>query len=169
MISETEAKRLAKWIAQAQTEGATLLCVGHRSGSMLQPALLENVPSEQALSCQEAFGPVAILEPFDDFQARECGNNTCPVGITTHNPKLQAGLDIAVKATRIKNYVDNTLHELEELTVSLGKSRPSQLSIDDLFIPSGCNLWLMLQQDRELRESLQSATHSPPTPPHNEN
>ena len=36
---------------------------------MLEATLLENVAADQALSCQEAFGPVAILSPFSDFDA----------------------------------------------------------------------------------------------------
>ena len=69
MISEQEAARLDGWIQQAVTAGARLLCGGKRDGVMLEAALLENVTSEQAVSCQEAFGPVAILSSFRDFDA----------------------------------------------------------------------------------------------------
>ncbi|MBQ0782104.1 MAG: aldehyde dehydrogenase family protein [Thalassolituus oleivorans] len=69
MISEDEAKRLHGWIESAIDKGATLLCGGQRNGNMLQATLLENVDSNCELSAEEAFGPVAILEPFDDFDA----------------------------------------------------------------------------------------------------
>ncbi|WP_423837701.1 aldehyde dehydrogenase family protein [Thalassolituus oleivorans] len=69
MISEGEAKRLHGWIESAIDKGATLLCGGQRNGNMLQATLLENVDSNCELSAEEAFGPVAILEPFDDFDA----------------------------------------------------------------------------------------------------
>jgi acyl-CoA reductase-like NAD-dependent aldehyde dehydrogenase len=69
MISEDEAKRLHGWITDAQERGATLLCGGERDGNMLQATLMENVPHDCELSAEEAFGPVAILEPFDDFDA----------------------------------------------------------------------------------------------------
>jgi acyl-CoA reductase-like NAD-dependent aldehyde dehydrogenase len=36
---------------------------------MLQATLMENVPHDCELSAEEAFGPVAILEPFDDYDA----------------------------------------------------------------------------------------------------
>ena len=49
------------------------------------------------------------------IQAMQCGNNTCPVGITTHSPDLQRGLNPAAKSERIANYVDNLEHDLEEL------------------------------------------------------
>lgn len=67
MISEKEAKRLDGWIQAAIADGASLLCGGHRQGSMLQATLLENVPKKSEVSYNEAFGPVAILSKFSDF------------------------------------------------------------------------------------------------------
>ena len=67
MISEGEAERLHGWIKDALDRGATLLCGGEREGNMLQASLFENVPADCDLSAEEAFGPVAILEPFDDY------------------------------------------------------------------------------------------------------
>jgi len=69
MISEAEAKRLDGWIVEACRAGATLLCGGGRKGAMLEPTLLENVPKGQSLREEEAFGPVAILSVFEDFDA----------------------------------------------------------------------------------------------------
>lgn len=67
MISEKEASRLHGWVESAVTAGATLLCGGGREGSMLEATLLEGVPAGEDVVCQEAFGPVAILSPFSDF------------------------------------------------------------------------------------------------------
>lgn len=67
MISEGEAQRLDDWIQQALSAGATLLCGGQRDGAMLQATLLENTPEHCQIVTEEAFGPVAVLEPFDDF------------------------------------------------------------------------------------------------------
>ena len=69
MISESEAERLHGWINDALDRGATLLCGGERDGNMLQATLLENVPTDCDVSAEEAFGPVAILESFDDYDA----------------------------------------------------------------------------------------------------
>ncbi|MCB1481739.1 MAG: FMN-binding glutamate synthase family protein [Rhodobiaceae bacterium] len=40
------------------------------------------------------------------IQALKCNRNTCPTGITTHNQRLQRGLDPASKAVRVKNYIE---------------------------------------------------------------
>ena len=69
MISEKEATRLHSWVEEAVAAGGTLLCGGNREGAMLEATLLENVSKEQSICTQEAFGPVAVLSPFDDFEA----------------------------------------------------------------------------------------------------
>jgi acyl-CoA reductase-like NAD-dependent aldehyde dehydrogenase len=69
MISEKEAKRLHGWIESAVDAGAKLLCGGGREGAMLEATLLEDVPRDEDVVRQEAFGPVAILSRFDDFEA----------------------------------------------------------------------------------------------------
>ena len=67
MIAESEAARLEEWIAEAVSRGGKVLCGGKRDGAMLQATLLEQVPEDCRLAAQEAFGPVAILAPFKDF------------------------------------------------------------------------------------------------------
>jgi len=67
MISEQEAERLEEWISAAVGSGGKLLCGGTRKGAMLEATLLENVPVDQELCAGEAFGPVAVLSPFTDF------------------------------------------------------------------------------------------------------
>ncbi|MBE9397094.1 aldehyde dehydrogenase family protein [Pontibacterium sp. N1Y112] len=67
MISEKEATRLHDWVVDAVEKGSTLLCGGERDGAMLQATLLENVAPDLDVNTQEAFGPVAILSRFTDF------------------------------------------------------------------------------------------------------
>ncbi len=61
------------------------------------------------------------------IQAMECANNTCPTGITTHNPRLQKGLDPELKAQRVKHYVDNLVHGVCLIAHSCGVSEPRKL------------------------------------------
>lgn len=67
MISEKEATRLSSWIQAAVDRGAKLLCGGERSGAMLEATLLEGVPSDCDAMAKEAFGPLACLSSFTDF------------------------------------------------------------------------------------------------------
>lgn len=68
MISEQEAERLENWIASATKAGGKILCGGKRQGAMLEATLLEGVPQDQPLCAEEAFGPVAVLSRYSDFQ-----------------------------------------------------------------------------------------------------
>jgi acyl-CoA reductase-like NAD-dependent aldehyde dehydrogenase len=69
MIDTKEAERLERWINEAVAGGAKLLCGGKRDGAMLEATLLEGVGKATKLNCEEAFGPVATLSPFSDFDA----------------------------------------------------------------------------------------------------
>jgi len=64
MISEGEAKRLHDWVLEAHSNGADVLCGGHRTGSMLEATLMENVAATEKIVTEEAFGPVAVLSKF---------------------------------------------------------------------------------------------------------
>jgi acyl-CoA reductase-like NAD-dependent aldehyde dehydrogenase len=67
IISEAEAKRIEGWVANAVSGGARLLCGGSREGVMMQATLLEDVPLDSEMNCEEVFGPVAALYRFEDF------------------------------------------------------------------------------------------------------
>ena len=67
MISEKEAARLHGWVEAAKAGGAKVLAGGNCDGAMLEATLLEDVSPEMDVSCQEAFGPVAILSKFSDY------------------------------------------------------------------------------------------------------
>ena len=67
MISEREAQRLEAWIQSAAASGAKVLCGGRRDGAMLEATLLEDVAPSEDIVCQEAFGPVAVLSRFREF------------------------------------------------------------------------------------------------------
>jgi len=69
IISEEEAKRIESWIREAVDAGAKLLCGGKRDGVMIEATLLEDVSKGQNVCAREVFGPVAVLAPFDDFDA----------------------------------------------------------------------------------------------------
>lgn len=85
LISEREAERLSDWIAQAVAAGGRLLCGGQREGALLQASLLEQVPPDQLLVREEAFGPVAVLSRFEDFSQALASVNDSAFG-------LQAGI-----------------------------------------------------------------------------
>jgi acyl-CoA reductase-like NAD-dependent aldehyde dehydrogenase len=85
MISEKEARRLKGWIDAAVEAGATLLCGGKREGAMLEATLLEGVPRGCDANKEEAFGPLANLSRFSDWDEALAQVNDSKFG-------LQAGV-----------------------------------------------------------------------------
>ncbi len=62
------------------------------------------------------------------IQALQCNKNTCPTGITTHNPKFQRGLHPETKAVRVANYVRNLVNEVGIIAHSCGVKNPRALN-----------------------------------------
>lgn len=85
VISEGEASRLENWINEAVDAGANLLVGGKRDGAMLQATLLEDAPAGSNIVEEEAFGPVAVISRFSDFDAALEAINQSKFG-------LQAGI-----------------------------------------------------------------------------
>jgi acyl-CoA reductase-like NAD-dependent aldehyde dehydrogenase len=67
IVTEDDAKRVEQWVNDAVQEGGKLLCGGLREGSIYHATLLENVTPDAKVCREEVFGPVAVLEQFDDF------------------------------------------------------------------------------------------------------
>lgn len=56
------------------------------------------------------------------IQSLQCHKDTCPTGITTHNPRLQKGLVVEDKAERVARYAHWVNHEINMLAHSCGLS-----------------------------------------------
>jgi acyl-CoA reductase-like NAD-dependent aldehyde dehydrogenase len=95
VIDEAAAQRIERWIDEAVAGGATRLVGGKRVGTMVPATLLEGVPRDGDLYRQEAFGPVALLEAFDDFDDAIARANDSDYG-------LQAGVFTASLAHALR-------------------------------------------------------------------
>jgi acyl-CoA reductase-like NAD-dependent aldehyde dehydrogenase len=77
LISASERDRVASWIEQAREGGATILAGGAFDGDLLQPTVVERPAPEAHLACDEAFGPVCTLQPYDSLdEALALANST---------------------------------------------------------------------------------------------
>ncbi len=54
------------------------------------------------------------------IQALRCHQNTCPTGVTTHNPRLQRGLVVQEKSVRVANYAQGMNREIDMIAHSCG-------------------------------------------------
>ena len=81
MINEGEAKRVERWVAEAVEKGATVLVGGSRNGALMEPTVLENVPSNATIHYQEVFGPAVNLYPVDDLDEAIAEANSVDYGL----------------------------------------------------------------------------------------
>ncbi len=61
------------------------------------------------------------------IQAMKCNKNTCPTGITTHDPRFQRGLVPKEKAQRVASYIKNLVDEVDTIANSCGVLEPRGL------------------------------------------
>ncbi|MDC1275850.1 FMN-binding glutamate synthase family protein, partial [Ascidiaceihabitans sp.] len=61
------------------------------------------------------------------IQALKCNKNTCPTGITTHDPRFQKGLVVSEKYKRVARYATDIIHEVEVIAHSVGVNEPRLL------------------------------------------
>ncbi len=61
------------------------------------------------------------------IQALKCNKNTCPTGITTHDPRFQKGLVVMRKYKRVARYAKAIIKEVETISHSVGVPEPRQL------------------------------------------
>jgi len=67
LISEAKAAELEAWVAKAVAEGARLVRGGTRVGALMQPTLLGDGRQHMSVVCEEVFGPVITIVPYDDL------------------------------------------------------------------------------------------------------
>ena len=96
MINEDEAKRVENWIKEALKKGAKVLAGGNRKNALVEPTILENVPEDAAIHCEEVFGPTVNLYSVESLDEAIEKANALPFGL--HAAIFTRNVDIAFKA-----------------------------------------------------------------------
>jgi succinate-semialdehyde dehydrogenase/glutarate-semialdehyde dehydrogenase len=81
VISEDNAIRIESWIDDALAKGARRLSGGKRQGSLVPPTLLTDLHDDMRVSCEEIFGPVVCIVPFDTLEQAIERVNATPYGL----------------------------------------------------------------------------------------
>jgi acyl-CoA reductase-like NAD-dependent aldehyde dehydrogenase len=91
VIDEDARDRIVSWVEEAKSAGATVLTGGEVVDGLLQPTVLAGVTQDMKVSCQEVFGPLCTVSPYDSSEeAFELANATeygLQAGIFTANVK----------------------------------------------------------------------------------
>jgi len=94
------------------------------SGKLITPGYVAEALATGADAVVSARG---FMFALGCIQAMQCHKNTCPTGITTHNPRMQKGLNVVDKSQRVANYHRKLVHDVEMVAHSCGVSQPSEL------------------------------------------
>ncbi|NJQ05312.1 aldehyde dehydrogenase family protein [Streptomyces lonarensis] len=77
LVSEDAARRVEAWVDEAAAAGAKILAGGTRDGASYAPTVLENVPPDTRLGCEEVFGPVmSVIRADDEEHAYAIANDS---------------------------------------------------------------------------------------------
>jgi len=77
LIDEKSAQRVESWVGEAAQTGSVIRYGGSRNGALMQPTILENVPSDAKCVREEIFGPVCVVAPYSHLdEAISMANNT---------------------------------------------------------------------------------------------
>lgn len=77
VIDEKSAERIELWVSEAVTARAKVLLEGKRSGNIIAPTILTDVPPDARCRTEEVFGPVVIIDYYASVpEAIASANNT---------------------------------------------------------------------------------------------
>ena len=109
MIAPVERDRVVEWIEQARAAGAAILTGGTLDGELLRPTVIAGASPELKVSCDEVFGPVCTVTPYDSLdEALALANGTrygLQAGIFT------ASLETALRAAEGLEFGGVTVNE----------------------------------------------------------
>jgi glutamate synthase domain-containing protein 2/rubredoxin len=117
--------RARKFLDQKGAKGVSLIITGGlRISADFAKAL--------ALGADAVAIATAALMACGCRQYRTCHTGECPMGVTTQNPQLRAGLNVEKSAKRLQNFLAVCTEELKDFARLTGNDDIHKLSLDDL-------------------------------------
>ncbi|AKO93266.1 aldehyde dehydrogenase family protein [Priestia filamentosa] len=68
VVDQNAAMRVKEWIEEAVELGAKVICGGNRSGATVEPTILLNPPKKSKVICEEVFGPIVSIIPYETIE-----------------------------------------------------------------------------------------------------
>ncbi len=85
VITRNEVDRIAEWVREAEAQGAEVLTGGTADGPFFAPTLISQTTPQMKVRCEEVFGPVCTITPYQTFDEALAEVNDSKYG-------LQAGV-----------------------------------------------------------------------------
>ncbi|MBC8751534.1 succinate-semialdehyde dehydrogenase/glutarate-semialdehyde dehydrogenase [Paraburkholderia sp. WC7.3g] len=87
LIESRRVQEMQAFVDDAATRGATIACGGkrvNRSGYFFEPTVIEHASLDSRVQNEEPFGPIAVLDVFDDLDDAISRANRLPVGLAAY-------------------------------------------------------------------------------------
>jgi acyl-CoA reductase-like NAD-dependent aldehyde dehydrogenase len=81
LVNSDAAERVEAWLAEAVRGGARLLTGGFRQGAAISPTVVVDAPEDSRIVCEEVFGPVVVILPYNDLDDAFARANSSPYGL----------------------------------------------------------------------------------------
>lgn len=85
VVDTNAATRVTDWIQEAVQLGAKVICGGKQHGATVEPTVLLNPPKKSKVVCEEVFGPIVSIIPYETIEEAIEETNDSDFG-------LQAGI-----------------------------------------------------------------------------
>jgi acyl-CoA reductase-like NAD-dependent aldehyde dehydrogenase len=97
LINLREAERIEGWVKEAEQAGARVVLGGTRQGALFQPTVIAEGRSDLSLSCSEAFGPVVVVNSYEDWEDALAQVNMSQYGLQAgvYTTSVQRAFDAA--------------------------------------------------------------------------
>ena len=105
----------------------------------------------------------AMMFAVGCIQAQRCHTNTCPVGVTTQDPRRARALEVGDKSRRVQRFQEATVKSALQIMASMGVEEPCDLGphmllrrIDPVTVRSYAELYPALQTGELLHQAPES-------------
>jgi aldehyde dehydrogenase (NAD+) len=68
LIDAGAVDKVAEFVEEAVSQGAEVLCGGTREGQIYRPTVLARTKPDMKVRCEEIFGPVVTVDPYETFE-----------------------------------------------------------------------------------------------------
>jgi glyceraldehyde-3-phosphate dehydrogenase (NADP+) len=102
VIDAVAADRIEEWIAEAKAAGARVLTGGGRTGTLVEPTVMADVPANVRIDAEEVFAPIVVLHRYADvdraIEAATASNYGLQAGVFSHDDRVIAAAIDGIEA-----------------------------------------------------------------------
>lgn len=152
LINAVQAEKVSTLVERTVAEGATRLLHGTRTGNVIPPTILTDLPEGAPALREEILGPVALIIPVDgeDEAVRVANDTPYGLGGAVHTGDTERGLRVAHRIDAGMVHINDTTVADEPLVPFGGEKNSGQgrLNGEQTVEAFTTTKWISIQHDR---------------------